>query len=363
MTTGGIVQIVPGQNDRGEQSFAVLVKRTYRIEADAPATRIEEDRPFRLIDEYYDAGDPEWSVVQYESEVAPFKHFTDVVVVAKAYAPRGVPTARMSVGVQVGDRRKILVVTGDRRCHFRQNAAPVFSDPEPFQEMEIRYDRAYGGRDETSIPTIPFIYPRNFMGVGVALKNVEAAVEGLALPNIEDPQDLLTPERVIIEEPDRWHLQPLPQGFGWRQRAWYPRSALLGSFPPFLDPGTVTAEEQMGLLPRDHVALAKQFRLKPFDARFANGASFGMHFSGLTGDEAIALGGLTPGGLLRFSLPGETPRIGLDLGAGLKELEPVLHTVSIRPEDGELDMIWRGAHAYGGYRWLSKMTRLHAEVN
>jgi hypothetical protein len=363
MTPAGIVQIVPGRNDRDQHVFSVLVKRTYRIEADRPAIRQEEDRPFRLIDDYYDGGDPEWSTVRHESEVAPFKLSTDVVVIARAYAPRGVPTTRMSVGVQVGERRKILVVTGDRQCHFRRNAAPVVSDPEPFTEMEIRYDRTYGGRDEKSVSEIPFVYPRNFMGVGVALKNVEEVVQGLALPNVEDPQDLLTPERVIIGEPDRWHLQPLPQGFGWRQREWYPRSALLGSFPPFLYPGTVTAEEQMGLLPRDHVALAKQFRLKPFEARFANGASLGMQFSGLKGDEPIALAGLRPDGLLKFSLPAETPRIGLDLGGGLHELEPLLHTISIRPDDLELDMIWRGAHRYDGYRWLSKMTKLHAEVH
>jgi hypothetical protein len=363
MASTGNVQIAPGRNDRDEHVFSVLVKRTYRIEADRPATRHDEDRPFRLIDEYYDGGDPEWSTVQHESEVAPFKAFTDVVVIGKAYAPRGVPADQVTVGVQVGDRRKVLVVTGDRHCHFRQNEAPVFSDPEPFVEMEIRYDRAYGGKDEKSVPTIPFVYPRNFMGVGVALKNVEAVVEGLALPNVEDPHDLLTPERLIIEEPERWHLQPLPQGFGWRQRAWYPRSALLGSYPAFLDPGTVTVEEQMGLLPRDHVALAKQFRLKPFEARFANGASIGMLFSSLKGDESIALAGLIPEGLLKFSLPAETPRIGLDLGAGLQELEPLLHTVSIRPDELELDMIWRGAQPYDGYRWLSKMTKLHAEVH
>jgi hypothetical protein len=119
----------------------------------------------------------------------------------------------------------------------------------------------------------------------------------------------------------------------------------------------------MGLLPADHVALAKQFRLRPFEARFANGASFGMSFPGVRGDESIALAGLTPGGLLRFSLPGDTPRIGLDVGAGVEPLEPALHTVAIRPDDGELDMIWRGARAYDGYRWLSKLTQLHAEVN
>jgi hypothetical protein len=357
-----VFEIVPGRNQRGEHIFSVILKRTYRIVPDGVVTRADEDRPLRLTDEYYENGDPEWATVQYEWEVAPFKVATDVVVVGKAHAPRGVATQQMTVGVEVGGHRKMLRMTGDRRCHYRDGGLPVFSEPEPFTEMEIRYERAYGGKDDASMPDIPFIYPRNFRGVGVVLRNVKEAVEGLLLPNVEDPQDLLSPERLFIEEPDRWHLQPLPQGFGWRQRAWYPRSALLGSYPPFLDPGTVTAEEQMGLLPKDHVALAKRSRLKPLEAHFANGASLGLMFADVKGDEAVALGRLTPGGLLKFSLPGETPRIGLDLGQGLRALEPRLHTVSIRPDDQELDLIWRGALVYDGYRWLPKMTKLEVEI-
>ena len=324
--------------------------------------RAEQDRPFRLIDEYYDGGDPEWSTVQYESEVAPFKAATDVVVIGKAYAPGGVPTQQMTVSAQVGRRRKTLVVTGDRRCHYRPAAPPLIGEPEPFVEMEIRYDRAYGGRDEKSIPDIPFIYPRNFMGTGVVLRNTKDTVDGLGLPNIEDPDDLLTADRLFIGEPERWHLQPVPQGFGWRQRAWYPRSALLGAYPAFLDPGIVTTEERIGMLPKDHVTLAKQFRLRPFEAQFANGASIGMLFSDLTGDEPVELKGFSAEGMLTFSLPGDRPQMSLDVGAGLNALESKLHTVSIRPDDGEIDLIWRGAQTYGGYRSLSKITKLHAEV-
>jgi len=359
---GGVFEIVPGLNDRGEHIFSVIVKRTYRIVSEGRVERAETDRALRQIDQYYDDGDPEWSTVQHESELAPMKASTDVVVIGKAYAPRGAPTERLTVGVQVGDRKKTLVVTGNRRCSYREGTEPLFTDPVPFTEMEIRYDRAYGGRDEKSLPDVPFLYPRNFMGAGVVLRNVEEAVEGLPLPNIEDPQDLMTPERLFIEEPDRWHLQPLPQGFGWRQRTWYPRAALLGSYPPFLDPGTVTAEERMGLLPKDHVALAKQSRLRPKESQFANGASFGMIFASLKGDEPVALGRLTPEGILKFTLPGDTPAIGLDLGQGMKPLEPHLHTVSIRPDDLEVDLVWRGAQTYPGYSWLANMTRLQAEV-
>jgi hypothetical protein len=362
MPSNGVFQIVPGRNDRGQHIFSVIVKRTYRITEDGRVERNDVDHELRLIDQYYDDGDPEWATVQYESEVAPYKVSTDVVVIGKAYAPRGNPTERMTVGVQVGNRKKVLVVTGNRRCSYREGAAPVFTDPEPFIDIDIRYERAYGGRDEKSLPDVPFLYPRNFLGVGVVLRNVKDAVEGMPLPNIEDPQDLLTPERVFIEEPDRWHLQPLPQGFGWRQRTWYPRCALLGSYPPFIDPGTVTAEERMGLLPKDHVALAKQSRLRPLEAQFANGASFGMIFPSFKSDETIVLGGLTPTGFLRFTLPGETPAIGLDLGHGMQPLQSQLHTVSICPEDHEIDLIWRGAQPYEGYSWLPKMTRLEAEV-
>jgi hypothetical protein len=362
MGSNGVFEVVPGTNHRHEHVFSVIVKRTYRIVADGVAERAEVDHPLRLIDHYYDDGDPEWSTVQHEYELAPYKALTDVVVIGKAYAPGGVATERTTVGVQVGDRKKLLTVTGDRRCSYRENAAPVFTEPEPFTEMEIRYERAYGGRDEKSIPEIPFQYPRNSMGAGVVLRNVKEIVEGLPLPNIEDPGDMLTPDRLFIEEADRWHLQPLPQGLGWRQRTWYPRAALLGAYPPFLDAGVVTFEEQMGLLPKNHVALAKQSRLRPMDVPFANGASFGLAFSRLNGSETITLGRLTPEGVLKFSLPGDTPKIGLDLGQGMKPLEPALHTVSIRPDDLELDLIWRGAQVYPGYDWLPNVSKLEALV-
>lgn len=362
MARAGVVEIVPGRNHRYDPIFAVIVKRSYRITENGRVERADSDAELRKIDEYYDDGDPEWSTVKYESELAPYKPSTDVVVIGKAHAPGGEPTQQMKVSVQVGDRKKVLVVTGNRQCGFREGATPTVSDPEPFVEMEIRYERAYGGRDEKSVPNIPFLYPRNFMGAGVVLRNVKEAVDGLALPNIEDPEDRLGPDRLFIEEPDRWHMQPLPQGFGWRQRTWYPRCALLGSYPPFIDPGTITAEERMGLLPKNHVALAKQSRLRPLEPEFANGASFGMIFTALKGDEPVTLICLTPEGSLTFSLPGETPSIGLDLGSGLQELPPQLHTVSVRSEEKELDLVWRGAAAFSGYQAMSKVTRLHAEV-
>ena len=73
MSAPGHVQIVPGRNGHGEHVFTVLVKRSYRIAHERRAERAERDEPFRLIDTYWDRGEPDWSTVQHESEQAPFK--------------------------------------------------------------------------------------------------------------------------------------------------------------------------------------------------------------------------------------------------------------------------------------------------
>ncbi len=362
-TSGGVFEITLGKNDQGEYIFSVIVKRSYRIEQGGVVERCSEDWPLRKTDAYYDDGDPESSTVQYESELAPFKPMVDIVVIGKAYAPSGEAATEMICTVRVATLEKSITVFGDRECRFREDMSPTFSDPKPFTEMEIRYERAYGGRDETSDPNIPFFYPRNYLGKGVALRNTKKSIDGLALPNLEDPEDCLTPERIVIDEPENWHNQPLPQGFGWFQRTCYPRCAFAGSYPPFLDVDTVTPEERLGLVPKNHIARARQFQLPSYLPRFNNGASQGMLFENIEGGENIRLLGLTPGGDLKFALPTETPEVSLDTGDGAQPLRARLDTVTIRPDDLEIDLIWRAPCVYEGYSWLPSMKRLQAEVH
>jgi hypothetical protein len=91
-------------------------------------------------------------------------------------------------------------------------------------------------------------------------------------------------------------------------------------------------------------------------------ASLGLAFSYLAGDETVLLTNLTPDGELRFNLPGDTPRIMLDIGLGERELTATLQTVCVRVEEHQLDLIWAGAHEYPGREWLTEMNRLVAEV-
>jgi hypothetical protein len=354
--------VVMGQTETRTPIFSVLVKRTYQIEPGRTAQRKPQVNPLARADVYYDHGDPESSTVKFENDLAPYKLKTDVVLVGKAYAPVGNATTQMAVGLGVGNHRKVIRVIGDRRCVYRADLPPGFTDPEPFTEMEIRYERAYGGTYLRDDPVRMLPYPRNHLGAGFVLKNTREAVEGLTLPNLEDPDDLLTPERVVLEEPERWNGQPLPQGLGWFQRTWYPRCSFVGSVPGFVDPDEVMREETLGLVPRGQIALARRLKLPSFDVRFNSGASTGLALPYLTGGELIRLRNLTPEGALDFLLPSEAPGMMLDIGLGENALQPVLHTVCIRMDVMEVDLIWRGAHPYPGADWLPEMKRLTAVV-
>jgi hypothetical protein len=121
-------------------------------------------------------------------------------------------------------------------------------------------------------------------------------------------------------------------------------------------------EEALGLVPRNQIALGRQFRLPSYDVRFNHGASLGLSVPFLGGGEAVRLVNLTPDGLLELSLPRKWPALSLDIGFGAKELTPVIHTACVRVADKQLDMIWRGAMRYPGVDWLPQMKQLAAEV-
>lgn len=108
----------------------------------------------------------------------------------------------MHVGIAVGARRKVLAIFGDRRAvHRGDGIEPTFTEPAAFLTMPVRYDRAYGGRDEMT-RRCPLRYARNPMGRGFVLRASREAMDGRALPNIEDPADLLTPQRCACSSRD-----------------------------------------------------------------------------------------------------------------------------------------------------------------
>jgi hypothetical protein len=356
----GTTIVLPGQTPDGGHILAVLLKRTYTIVPGGVCSRAETDRALVPGDAPW--GNPLNSSIRHESDFVPFKLGTDVVVNGTAYAPRGEPTTSCRVAFQVADRRKEILVIGDRGVRFVKGGTPAFTDPAPFESMPIRYERAYGGIDVYSDKKTTYPYPRNPLGRGFAVTNCEALIENLELPNLEDPGALLTSERLCIGDYAQWTNQPFPAGLGWFPKTWLPRAQLAGILPADRAVEQELRQAYAKLVPAEHREAYLKHGLPDMDFRFFNGASRGLAMPFLTGAEQIVAENLAPEGLLSFRLPGETPRIALDIGSGPQEPQVVLHTVMVRMDERQVDLVWRGAVPYAGRDWLPEMRKMEVHV-
>ena len=339
--------LLPGQTPQGQYILSVLVKRTYDIHENASCARADTDRKLVPADTHY--GDPMNTSVQFESDFVPFKLSTDIVLNGTAYAPGGVPTTEFVASLYVGDLAKHLFILGNRVCKYRKGALPEFTAPQPIDKLALGYERAYGGVDIFSAPQLPCPYARNHLGRGFVIKNVRESVDDLELPNIEELNDRLTPERLCVGDVARWEGQPMPAGFGWYSRYWYPRAPLAGVMP-----ADQLAEQEMRLayaqaVPADQRALYEQTRLPEMDFRYFSGASPGLIADAfLQGNEVVRTTNLTSEGDFQFQLPSERPFVSIDIGAGSQQPEVFLQTIMIRMDDRQVDMVWRAAIPYAG---------------
>jgi hypothetical protein len=354
---GGVV-VLPGQTPGGEHVLSVLLKRTFDIVPGGICARAEEDVTIVPGDEFWDS--PMNSSVKFETDFVPFKLATDVVINGTAHAPPG--TTSCVVAVSIAARTKSVLVTGDRIAKYVKRGLPLFTDPQPFERMELRYERAYGGIDVFSDKTTTYPYPRNPVGRGFAVANSPDRIENLPLPNLEDPAAPLWPQQLCIEAYDRWEQQPLPAGFGWLGKTWYPRAQLAGILP-----GDRATEQEMRqayakLVPEDQREAYLKHGLPDMDFRFFNGASAGLAMPFLDGDETVTIQNLTPDGTQSFALPNDRPRLGLDIGNGVQEPEVVLQTVMLRMDERQADLVWRGAVPYPGRDWLPEMRKMDVFV-
>ncbi|MBK8262297.1 MAG: DUF2169 domain-containing protein [Nannocystis sp.] len=343
----------------GRPLVSVLTKRTYALRADGRAVPAEAQLPLDTTADPPTGGyDPSWRA---ELDVAPFKVATDVVVFGRAYAPGG-SCVQMQVEVELPHlgRASRLLVTGDRRCSWRSGGAPAISPPEPFETLPLGYDRAYGGVDPTvghlgpprgaeealrQLMSVPGAYPRNPAGRGYVVHNRPELVDGLLLPNIERPDSLLRPDRVVVGDPRGWHRQPLPGGFGWLDVGWFPRCAFAGAFPAATPPSGV-AEAALGHLPADYIrrlaGAEEGYRLDP---RLFNGASLGLTTPHLRGDEVIVTRGLCREGELAARLPGDRPDVRVRAGGRSLPVDLVPHTVALLVEERLVSLVWRASAA------------------
>ncbi len=220
--------------------------------------------------------------VRFESDLVPFKPCTDVVLVGKAYAPDGKPVTEMVAGLRVGQLRYGVAVIGDRTWQTQLLEKPTISYTRPFLTMDLVYERAYGGFDKPA----GLYCKENHVGTGYIGKRSGERVEGLRLPNLEDPRNLIS----------AWNSRPRPAGLGFYGRSWAPRLAYAGTYDEKY------MKERHPLLPAD------------FSYRFFNGAHPDLQVGGyLRGDEEVDLLNVcAEASRVHFRLPGLAPRISVE---------------------------------------------------
>lgn len=216
-------------------------------------------------------GEPEVPSILYPSDLCVRKPGTDVIVVARAYAPRGTPTPSFEAGVRVGRVAKTVRVTGAR---VWLPGGDGTSEPLPIDALDLRYDYAFGGADFAD-EKAPVEDPRNPVGVGV-LADLDG-LENTRAPQLEDP---MTPIGSASSRPPPVSLGAVGRNYEPRRKRWgtYDQAWLEGRAP---------------LPPLD------------FDERANQAASPGLvSVPPFAGGEEGAIENLTPGGgTVSFRLP------------------------------------------------------------
>lgn len=276
----------------------------------------DEQLPLVLADEF--RGEPAETGLKAGSDVSLLKPGTDVLLDGHAYAPGGKAVEQVDVSLSIGPVRKTVRVLGDRAWHSGVFGARL-PPPQPFELMPLVWERAFGGSDaEPGKAGRIEVEPCNPVGAGFRLPNGSKEVDGLQLPNLEDPRQLIS----------SWKDRPAPAGFGPLCRHWEPRRSYAGTYDAAWQKGRAP------YLPRD------------FDPRFFQLAPADQVVPGfLRGDEEVEATGVMPAGRLAFRLPAMEIEVSCRLANRWHTAPAKLDTVVIQPDQARLVLVWRSGFA------------------
>lgn len=349
---------LPGQDPEGNTLVALIVKRTYDIHPGYVCQRAALDVPIHTADTPY--GDPMNTTIQYEADFVAWKPATDVVLNGYAYPVMESAHNAVICSLGVNGYYKQIQVCGARQATIHPDGTILASPPEPFERIELRYENAYGGIDIHTDPEQVFPYPRNPLGKGFILQPKKKT--SMELPNLEELGHLLNQHNLLVKKMEHWEQQPKPAGFGWYGKAWKPRCDLAGSLPGHKEFEDALFElYTKDMKPKDKEQM-ESTRLPPMNFDFFNGASSGLVFAYLKGDEVISTRNLTPSGECVFQLPSERPVLSLELDKQHHQPHANLYTVMIRMEDNQVDLTWCGIVNCPSLEWLVTRTHIQFDV-
>lgn len=295
---------------------------------DAPLSLAEEQRRPSMADVHW--ADPASSSLRWPGQGLVHRPRPEIYLNGKARTPRGRPAREQLVGVRVGDCVKQLMVTGDRRW-VRGPLGLRATSPEPFVELPLLYERAYGGTFAASDGGILSQEARNPVGVG-AYPSASAAVDQ-PLPNLEAPSDRLR----------TWDQRAVIAGFGAVPASWQPRLAAAGTY--------------------DERWIEERAPLWPLDVRpeFFSASASGMLAPGpLRGGEIVRLVGMFHDGDIGFVLPTYRIIAKSYFGDRVRRAPLVMDAVLLEPEERAVTLIWRHVVplGYGSRSHLRSAVRL-----
>lgn len=328
-----------------------LIKLTFVYDESGKLSVAE---PFPLHNNFFDPD--EEPRLKAGCEFWPVKEGTDIALQGVAAPKDGIPVRSMDVILQVGRHNKKVVVFGKRQVRCPRSGEIFFPLPELFDQMPLSYDNSYGGIDwrvpvEESLTwdikfqlqaDHPGLYPRNRFGKGYVVLPDSEDIDGIELPNLENPSDLLTEDRLVTGDPRLWHKQPLPWCLDWMPVFFYPRCAFFGGADGWYPaPEDSVTEVRMGVLPKNYRTSFQERFLDAFDfdARFFREASYGLSVPFLEGNEPVMLQGVHPQGKARFHLPGK-PLIELYIDGEKASSESRLHSLLFLPQEWKFSMVW-----------------------
>jgi hypothetical protein len=293
-------------NEQGVETLYILVKATFKI---GPQwTLADEQLPPLETDVYWAA--PGKSSLKYAADFHLGKPATDIVMLGHACVPEGREATELDVSLSVGAVSKTVRVYGEREWRDGR-----ISPPKPFKSMPLVYEKAFGGIDVID-GKVDSAEVRNPVGCGFSGQRTVAQMNGVMLPNLEDPAKL------ISDHSDR----PAPACFGFLAPNWQPRAGYAGTY----DDAWQT--QRAPYLPND------------FDRRFFSSAHPDLIYPGyLQGGEPVRITHMHPNSDLQFQVPGVRLSTRVNLHRRVESPPFQLETLLLEPNQMQLGMAWKAA--------------------
>lgn len=285
-----------------------VVRAVFQILPNDDLIALEQQPGPQLLDSYY--GDPRASSLRTEHDRVPAKprgevYFIDPI--ARNFS--GTPAREWPVHVHIGGLEVSFRVTGPRRYRYRRILGWTITDPEPCQEVPVRYELAFGGTDPHQPAHHHGANPVGRGFVGSRRRDID----------VDAPQ--IVP---LASESEEQTLGITPV-----HRAWQPRRALVGTL--------------------DEAWFKSKWPLYPddFDDGYFQQAPTALQLrSGyFGGNEAVDIRGLGKRARYQFRLP-ETRRLSLVCTGSAGECaytELNLDTVTLNLESEQLALVWRAS--------------------